>query len=173
MCRRQKPSPGGKYMDTALTQVTQTSKAGIVVFLLWRKLFLLILRDDKPEILFPNTWCPVTGGREPEENFQEAAERELEEEIGLVPQRLAIVGVSMKGNGFFFGVLSDEEKEKIVLGEGQRFEFASYNDLSKYDISGAMKIYLERYPEEFRMMAETERAPFGSSLGLAVWNGRH
>jgi 8-oxo-dGTP pyrophosphatase MutT (NUDIX family) len=145
--------------------------AGVVVFLVWRHQYFLILRDDKPEILSPNTWCPVTGGREEAENFPQAAHRELAEEIGLVPQDLIMLGVSIKGNGFFFGRLTDEENQAIRLGEGQYFDFFSYDHLSKIIISGAMKVYLDRYPEIFRTMAESEKPPFGRELGLATWNG--
>ncbi len=149
------------------------TRAGIVVFLVWRNKFFVILRDDKPEILSPNTWAPVTGGREEDENLEQAALRELAEEIGLVPKDLVILGVSLKGNGFFFGRLSDEETSRIVLGEGQRYDFFSYEDMSSIPVAGAMKIYFERYPEIFRRMAETELPPFGRELGLATWNGNH
>lgn len=145
--------------------------AGVVILLVWRQKFFMILRDDKPDILFPNAWCPVTGGRDDEENLEQAALRELQEEIGLVPRDLAIVGVSMKGNGFFFGRLTDDEREAIVLGEGQKFDFFPYAKLPFINVAGAMKIYMDRYPEAFRRMAETERPPFGSELGLATWNG--
>lgn len=145
--------------------------AGVVILLVWRQKFFMILRDNKPEILFPNTWCPVTGGREEDENLEQAALRELKEEVGFVPRDLATLGVSIKGNGFFFGRLSDEEKEAIVLGEGQKFDFFSWDELLNINFAGAMKVYVDRYPEVFRRMAETERPPFGSELGLATWNG--
>lgn len=150
-----------------------TTQAGVVIFIVWRNMFFLILRDDKPDILFPNTWCPVTGGREENESLFDAALRELTEEISFVPNDFTILGVSHKGNGFFFCRLNDDEREKIVLGEGQGYSFVSWNDLGNHDISGAMKIYLEKYPEEFRAMAETECPPLGSALGLATWNGKH
>ena len=149
----------------------QTNVAGVVIFIVWRQKFFLILRDDKPEILSPNTWCPVTGGRDEEENVQQAAHRELREEIGFVPADIALVGMSMKGNGFFFARLNDEECGGIVLGEGQRYEFFEYEDLPRECMSGAMKHYLDRYPDVFRQMAETGRPPFGRELGLATWNG--
>jgi 8-oxo-dGTP pyrophosphatase MutT (NUDIX family) len=145
--------------------------AGIVAFLVWRHQFLLILRDDKPDILSPNTWCPVTGGREDDETLWDAACRECKEEIGIIPHHFTLLGVSAKGNGFCFGRLSDEEKESIVLGEGQRYSFYSFDSLSYVDISGAMKGYLERYRSVFKKMAESEQPPFGSELGLATWNG--
>jgi 8-oxo-dGTP pyrophosphatase MutT (NUDIX family) len=149
------------------------TKAGVVIILVWRHQFFMILRDDKPEILFPNTWCPVTGGREADETLQQAAERELEEEIGFVPEHLAMLGISAKGNAFLFGRLTDKERSVIVLGEGQGYDFFPYEALGSTPIGGAMKIYLERYPQVFKAMAEVELPPFGRELGLATWNGEH
>lgn len=149
----------------------QRTKAGVVVILVWRHRFFMILRDDKPDILFPNTWCPVTGGREEDEDFVQAAERELEEEIGFVPGYLTMLGISMKGNAFFFGSLSDEEREGIKLGEGQRYDFFLYDELKALLIGGAVKLYLERFPEVFERMARLGLPPFGREFGLATWNG--
>ncbi len=150
-----------------------TNKAGVIIFIVWRHQFHMILRDNKPEIMSPNLWSPVTGGRDENENLQEAAERELTEEIGIVPKAFAMLGISMKGNGFFFCRLTDEERKAVVLGEGQRYKFFSFEKLPRRKMAGAMKIYLEKYPEVFKRMAETELPPYGSELGLAVWNGRH
>lgn len=149
----------------------QKNVAGVVIFLVWRQKFFMILRDDNPEIRSPNEWCPVTGGRDEEEDFGQATLRELKEEIGFIPRDLATLGVSHKGNGFFFGRLSDEEKDSIALGEGQCYGFFSYDELFSIPIAGAMKIYLDRHPNVFRRMAETGLSPFGRELGLATWNG--
>jgi 8-oxo-dGTP pyrophosphatase MutT (NUDIX family) len=47
--------------------------------------YLMQLRDDKPGILHPGAWGLFGGGIEPGESAVAAVERELEEEIGLVP----------------------------------------------------------------------------------------
>lgn len=151
------------------------NKAGVVIIFLWRHQFLLILRDDKPDILSPNTWCPVTGGREDPEDFWQAAVREAQEEIGIVPENMAMLGVSRKGNAFFCGQLTDKEKELIVLGEGQRYDFFHIENVLRLKefglLGGAMSIYLEQYPSVFQKMADTEQPPYGRELGLATWNG--
>lgn len=143
---------------------------GVMIFLLWGNRFFLILRDNKPEIANPDTWCPVTGGVEEGENFLEAVHRELEEEIGLIPEHLRVLGVSLKGNCFFFGRLSDEEVSKIVLGEGQCYCYFEHHELEDLDIKGAFQIYLERFPEIFKRIAEDEFfEPQGTDFGLAIW----
>ncbi len=151
------------------------SPAGVMIFLLWNDQFLLILRDDKPEIANPNTWSPPTGGVEQGETFFDAIKRELgpEEELGVVPRFIRTIGVSAKGNCFFFGRLSDEEKNQIVLGEGQRYDFFHYNDIPK-ETKGAFRIYLDKYPEIFRRMCDDKLfIPSAEDLGLAQWQDPH
>ena len=145
------------------------SPAGVVIFYLWRNKFLLILRDDKPEINFPNMWAPVTGGMEEGENICGCAKRESEEEIGIIPKDLRILGISAKGNGFFFGRLTDEEKDSIVLGEGQTFDFFDFEDLSKLKIGGAFKIYLEKFSNIFERIALDNFEPSCQDFDLAIW----
>ncbi len=144
--------------------------AGIMVFILWNKKFLLILRDDKPEIHFPNTWSPVTGGIEKDEDVFIAAERELLEEIGVIPKKMKILGVSAKGNGFFIASLDDQEKDAIILGEGQKYDFFHLHELSDIEIKGAFGVYLERHPEIFRKIVHENYVPNGTDFGLAIWS---
>jgi 8-oxo-dGTP pyrophosphatase MutT (NUDIX family) len=47
--------------------------------------YLMQLRDDKPGILHPGAWGLFGGGIEPGESAIAAVQRELLEEIGLVP----------------------------------------------------------------------------------------
>jgi 8-oxo-dGTP diphosphatase len=145
--------------------------AGVMIFTLYMGKFLLILRDDKPEISFPNSWSPVTGGIEAEENVFMAAKRELIEEIGVIPENLKILGISAKGNGFFFATLSEKEKNSIKLGEGQEYDFFTFKELSKIDIKGAFHVYLGRYNDIFKKMSKNNYEPRGKDFELAVWNG--
>lgn len=144
--------------------------AGVMIFLVWKKTYLLILRDNKTWIQNPNTWCPVTGGVEEGETFFEAITRELEEEIGLIPQEIKTLGVSAKGNCFFFGRLSNEEKSRIILGEGQEYGFRRFRNLHKVEIRGAFRTYLDKFPRLFRMISEKRHQPDGKDFGLANWD---
>jgi 8-oxo-dGTP pyrophosphatase MutT (NUDIX family) len=44
---------------------------------------LLQLRDDKPDIFFPNLWGTFGGAVEPDETPETALAREMEEELGI------------------------------------------------------------------------------------------
>jgi ADP-ribose pyrophosphatase YjhB (NUDIX family) len=149
--------------------------AGIMAFLFHKNKILLILRDNKPWISFPNVWSPPTGGLEEDETFPECMERELEEEISVIPSQIAILGVSGKGNAYYFGFITDEEAEKITIkDEGQTFKFFKFEELKRLNLGGAFKIYLERFPAEMRSMfsmADLPSQEFGKQLGLAIWDG--
>lgn len=135
-------------------------------------MLFMLLRDNKPGIAFPNTWTPPTGGLEPGEDLRQCGERETREEISFLPRRLRILGVSAKGNGFFFAKLTDKEKGRLRLGEGQGMGFFTSEALDNVPIGGALRLYLDKYPEVIRKMIKTGKAPKGKELGLAVWNGQ-
>jgi len=84
---------------------------------------LLILRDDKPDIKddpengihFPNCWALPGGGMEEGEDFFRTAARELFEELTIKFQ-LQILGVSQKGNCYFFGSIDRQlADQKVTL----------------------------------------------------------
>ena len=145
--------------------------SGVVVIILWNDTYFLILRDhstDENPVSFPNTWCPVTGGVEVGENtYHEAAVRELGEEIGFLPDDFHSLGRSEKHNGFFLCRLSNEEVLRIRLGEGQCYAFCTFEKLGGLDIRAAFGIYLQRYQDIFRRIAEDSSfVPTHSDLGL-------
>lgn len=84
---------------------------------------LLQLRDDKPEIPYPNTWCIPGGLREDDESALECAVRELDEEMGLrvPPSDLVLVGAGERSYGHetTFTVELDVDPAAIDLTEGQ------------------------------------------------------
>lgn len=146
-----------------------------MAFLFHRGKILLILRDNKPDISFPNTWSPPTGGLEEGETFPICMKRELKEEINVIPARLAILGVSAKGNGYYFGFLNDEEADQVAISdEGQTFKFFAHRELARLNLGGAFKVYLDKFPSEMKSMFQMTELPtqeFGKQLSLAIWNG--
>ena len=50
--------------------------------------FLLVLRDNKPDIIQPNTWGLIGGGIDEGETPEQTAFRELNEELHLKPKKL-------------------------------------------------------------------------------------
>jgi 8-oxo-dGTP diphosphatase len=90
---------------------------------------LLLLRDNKPEIAFPNHWSLVGGHVEEGETAEQAALRELSEEVSL-DLKISLwkrydydyaPGVVIDQHIFVGNV--DSEKPAMTLGEGQAMRF--------------------------------------------------
>src|SRR5512145_492915 len=92
------------------------------------------LRDDKPSILFPNCWSTLGGAIEDGETPDEAARRELTEEVEICPplefwrlfEHQFQVGETLV-NVDIYAYIGEIETEvaDIRLHEGQRVEYLS------------------------------------------------
>ncbi len=101
-----------------------------------------ILRDDFPHIHFPNLWDLPGGGREGDETTFQTVARELEEELGLILPRAAVLWESAfpssidatKWNAFFVAQMSARAVDDIVFGgEGQRWALYGMEDFIALD----------------------------------------
>mgnify|MGYP000865599022 FL=1 len=118
---------------------------------------LTILRDDKLNIPYPNTWELPGGGREGDESPFECAAREVFEELGIHLTEDCLlwskVYPSMLFEGqqsvFMVGQLSQEQFDNIVFGdEGQVYKLMPIEEFlhSKQavpQLQGRLKDYLE------------------------------
>lgn len=103
---------------------------------------LTILRDDKSNIPYPNTWELPGGGREGDESPFECVAREVYEELGihLIEECLlwSKVYPSMLFEGkesvFLVGKLRQEQFDSIVFGdEGQGYRLMSIDEFLSSD----------------------------------------
>jgi 8-oxo-dGTP pyrophosphatase MutT (NUDIX family) len=128
---------------------------GSAVFIVHNKTLLLLLRDDIPTIANPCTFALLAGAFEKEEDNDcyDTIVREILEEIRLrvTRNRIRKIGTEKllsenKFNHFFLLEISDEEKNRLELVEGQKMQFFSYDDIRwmaqlgkrKYGLGGAM-----------------------------------
>jgi len=98
---------------------------------------LHLLRDDNPNIPFPNQWVGLGGIVEKDESFEEAIQRELKEEIGIdisKPQLLKVYNWPEKTEAIFYTKL-DLDIDKIQLKEGQRLKYFSIDELQKTNLA--------------------------------------
>jgi len=90
---------------------------------------LLQLRDDKPDLLYPNMWTLFGGAVEPGEDRDQAILRELQEELELTidltfwceyvcPVRTQVGEIVVKNN-IYIGALTVAQAEMLPLHEGQ------------------------------------------------------
>ena len=114
---------------------------------------LLLLRDNKPEIAYPNHWTLIGGHVEEGETAEKAALRELFEEVGL-DLKVSIwkrydyhfaPGVVIDQHIFVGKV--DSEKPAMTLGEGQAMNFFKQSDMKELKIGFGFDIVLNDYFE--------------------------
>ena len=119
---------------------------------------LTILRDNKSNIPYPNTWELPGGGREGDESPFECAAREVYEELGIHLTEDCLLGSKVypsmlfegKESVFLVGKLTQEQFDKIVFGdEGQGYKLMGIDEFLGSDrvvpqLQDRVRDYLER-----------------------------
>lgn len=112
---------------------------------------LLLLRDDKPEIPFPNQW-DIPGGRiEEGESPIEAIRREMLEELGLQllsDFQLFKIYKSDNLTDFLFWKRINLNPDEITLNEGQRLKYFSLQEIRKTELAFNYNQVLEEFFKE-------------------------
>lgn len=114
---------------------------------------LVIRRDDKPGIPWPDHWDLPGGGREDDETPEACALRETREEVGLTVARDDIVWANSyqrpRGTVWFFAAhLPAETRTKVRFGsEGQGWRLMSPEDYCAHPLAvphfvGQLRRYL-------------------------------
>jgi 8-oxo-dGTP diphosphatase len=94
----------------------------------------VILRDDRPGLIFAGHWDLPGGGREGEETPRDCALRECREELGLsVPETAIVWGRAFQEGGdikwFFVAQLPETAISTVVFGdEGQRWQLMAQGE---------------------------------------------
>ena len=117
--------------------IIKSAKAIITV----NKKYLLQLRDNKKNIFFPGFWGLFGGRINKNEQQYKAVKREIKEETNLnvkIIRKILTVDFSMialkkKRNIIYFDCKVLNNK-KIILGEGQKYSFFSFNQIKKLKI---------------------------------------
>jgi len=115
-----------------------------------QKEILLLLRDNKPTISYPNHWTLVGGKVEEGETPESAAHREMLEEIGVDIEltfwkrydrqhQNAIVDQHI-----YLGKI-DEPSESLILGEGQDVRFFNSHEIKTLKIGFEFDVLLYEY----------------------------
>ena len=118
-------------------EIEITDFTGCKIALFCEDRILTILRDDKENIPWPNTWELPGGGREGDESSFECAAREVYEELGIHLTKDCLlwskVYPSMLFDGkesvFLVGKLTQEQFDSIVFGdEGQGYKLMGIDE---------------------------------------------
>lgn len=109
---------------------------------------LLLLRDDKPEIPFPNKW-DIPGGRiEEGESPIETIRREMLEELGLqLSSDFQLFKIYKSDNltDFLFWKRINLNPDEIALNEGQRLKYFSLEEIRKTELAFNYNQVLEEF----------------------------
>lgn len=113
---------------------------GVKAALLVEQSILVILRDNKPAIPWPNMWELTGGGREGLETPLECLRREVWEELGLILKEKSIIWSRVypsmldkdRSAVFVVAQISQEQYQEIDFGdEGQEFKLMLIEDFIK------------------------------------------
>lgn len=126
--------------------------SAIVVF---DKKLLLLQRDDTPGIKDPERWQLPGGGIEDGETPDEAIRRELQEEIGIVPNTLRFLATPYPGTHVYHAPLTAEEANNIKKGtEGKDLCFFSLDEIATIPLTQKLQQAFVKQKNVFKSLLE-------------------
>lgn len=114
-------------------------------------------RDDRPDIVWPAHWAMFGGHLEPGETPEEAAVREIEEELELrlaPPLSLFHHEVIGERERFVFVARLEVPLDALTQREGQGMALLAAGELDDYPLIPAHRAILERFFAEYLGSAE-------------------
>jgi 8-oxo-dGTP diphosphatase len=123
-----------------------------IIFFNSRNQVLLVLRDDKPEIPYPNTWDLPGGHVEENETPEECIRREMLEEIETDVnecRRYAVYDFPDRMEYIFF-MEFDAEPGSITLHEGQMLCWYSADELDGLTLAYGFDLVLRDFFQNHR-----------------------
>jgi 8-oxo-dGTP diphosphatase len=112
---------------------------------------VIYLRDDKLTIPFPNIWDLLGGGVEENETPEQAAVRELEEEVGVPVNEVHKVSEYVVMGKWLFHIFRakiDMSVTELTLTEGQHLQGIKLTERQNY-LQGVLAAALEHYVSKF------------------------
>jgi 8-oxo-dGTP diphosphatase len=115
-----------------------------------RDRILLYLRDDRPDISYPNHWALLGGQIEEGETPLRALEREIQEEIGCRAEHISFVGRLDVANNpmcedhtiFLFQGEIHEPLEHMCLTEGQRLGYFTLDEFRTLEFPEFLRAFV-------------------------------
>ncbi|MGD1713019.1 NUDIX domain-containing protein [Dapis sp. BLCC M172] len=112
-------------------------QGSVIILFNSNKQILLVLRDDKNYIPFPNTWNLLGGFLENDESPEECIRREIREEIEI---ELGNINFFQKYNiydreHYIFWKQIDLDLTQTKLNEGQRLAYFRKDELDKHQLA--------------------------------------
>lgn len=120
-------------MNAPTTQTSFVQSGSSIIFVNSKEQIILMLRDDKPDILCPNCWDILGGGMESDEIPYQTIIREMKEEIEVDLTTDNFFYFKMYKfpirTEFVFWKLVNFNIDQINLHEGQKLQWFSKQDI--------------------------------------------
>jgi 8-oxo-dGTP diphosphatase len=123
-------------------------KGAGIIFLNSKNEVLLLLRDNKPGIQYPNMWDIPGGMVEENETPEQTVRREMEEEMGindLGEIKLFNVFTSENLTDYIFSKRMDIIPEEINLHEGQKIKYFNREQIKNIQLAFNYNVVLDEF----------------------------
>jgi 8-oxo-dGTP diphosphatase len=132
----------------------QIRKNGAKALVIFKGKFVMVQRDNDPNILNPGKWNLPGGGIDGNETPEEALVRELHEEINLVPTCIEPMGITRYTDGdavvhrYAVRPTPEELANIHLVSEGQELRWFTLPEALTMDLSVHLRAYFEEYSHD-------------------------
>ena len=122
-------------------------KGASIIFVNDKRQLLLFLRDNRPDIPYPNMWDVPGGHVERLENPEECIVREMKEEMNLTLDELALFSkIEFEDRiEYTFWARADFVIDEIELTEGQKLKWFTKDEAKQTQLAYGFNEIVERF----------------------------
>ena len=122
-------------------------KGASIIFVNHKRQILLFLRDNRPDIPYPNMWDVPGGHVERLENPEECIVREMKEEMNLTLDEFALFSkIEFEDRiEYTFWARADFDIDEIELTEGQKLRWFTEDEAKHTQLAYGFNEIVERF----------------------------
>ena len=130
-------------------------KGSSIIFINDTEQILLFLRDNIPDLPYPNMWDVPGGHVEPDESPENCIIREMKEEMDLILNEFELFSkIEFEDRiEYTFWARADLDIDEIELTEGQRLKWFSRDDAKQTPLAYGFNEIVEKFYSKLRKEA--------------------